>query len=112
MGKNIGQNISENLSGICSQNVLDHAKQSPRDALKTTSKRLIQKTAEATGDFIGKNVADKLAKSCDVKTTKVSKNLRQNNLETVTNEHAKEILKERYIFLEKRQKIIEDQTLI
>ena len=74
------------MSGICSQKVLDHAKQSPRDALKTTSKRLIQKTAEATGDFIGKNVANNLAKSCDVKSTKVSKNSKQNNLETVTNE--------------------------
>ena len=99
------------MSSICSQKVLDHAKQSPRDALKTTSKRLNQKTAEATGDFIGKNVANKLAKSCDVKTT-ISKNLQQNNLETVTNEHVKEILKERYVYLEKRQKIIEGQTLI
>ena len=32
---------------------LDNAKQSVTDAFKTTSKRGIQKTAEATGDFIG-----------------------------------------------------------
>ena len=32
--------------------LLDHAKQSAVDALETTSKRAIQKTAEATGDLI------------------------------------------------------------
>ena len=35
------------------------------DALKTTSKIVIQKTAEATGDMTGNKIADK--------TTKVSK---------------------------------------
>ena len=38
MGKNIGKNISENLSSKTSQNILDHAKQSVTDALKTASK--------------------------------------------------------------------------
>ena len=33
-----------------SQNLLDHTKQSATDALETTSKRVAQKTAEATGD--------------------------------------------------------------
>ena len=31
---------------------LDHAKQSAKNALKTTSKKVIQKGAEATGDLI------------------------------------------------------------
>ena len=44
MGKNIGKNISESLSGKYSQKRLDHAKQSATDALKTTSKRVIQNT--------------------------------------------------------------------
>ena len=39
MWKNIGKNISKNLTSICSQMRLDHAKQSVTDALKTTSKR-------------------------------------------------------------------------
>ena len=30
------------------------------DAIKTASKRAIQKTAEATGDLIGKTIADKI----------------------------------------------------
>ena len=53
MGKNIGKNISKNLSGKYSQKLLDHSKKSATDALKTSSKRVIQKTAEATGDLIG-----------------------------------------------------------
>ena len=89
MRRNIGKNISKDLSGEYSQKPLDHAKQSATDALKNTSKREIQKTAEATGDLIGNKIADKIRK--------VSKTLPQNNLETITNEHDKEIPKERYI---------------
>ena len=58
MGKDIGKNISKNLSGINSQKLLDHAKQTATDVLKTTSKRLIQKTAEATCDLIGNKIAN------------------------------------------------------
>ena len=50
--------------------------------LKTRLKllqKVIQKTAEATGDLIGNKNADKI--------TKVSKNAQQNNLESVTNEN-------------------------
>ena len=46
------------------------------------------------------------------KITKVSKNLQQNNSETITNENGKKILKEipetRYISPEERQKIIDN----
>ena len=58
MGKDIGKNISKNLSVIYSQKLLDHAKQTATDVLKTTSKRLIQKTAEATCDLIGNKIAN------------------------------------------------------
>ena len=53
MGKNIGKNISENLSGKYSQKFLDHAKEFATNGLKATSKRVLQKTAEATGNLIG-----------------------------------------------------------
>ena len=86
MGKNFGKNISKNLSG---KKLLDHGKQFATDALKTTSKRVIQKTAEATGDVIDNKIANKI--------TGGSKNSQQNNSETVTNENDKEIPKERYI---------------
>ena len=42
------------------------------------------------------------------KITKVSKNLQQNNSDTVANENDKEILKERYISPEKSQKNIDN----
>ena len=71
MGKNIGKNISKMFSGKYNQILLDNAKQSPADALETTSKRIIQKTAEATGDLIGNKITNKIAR--------VSKNSRQNN---------------------------------
>ena len=100
MGKNIGKNISRNLSGKYSQKLLDYAKKSAIDAPKTSSKRVIQKTAEAIGDLIGNKIADRI--------TKLSKNLRHNNSETVTNEHDKEIPKGRYISPKERQKVIDN----
>ena len=39
---------------------------------------------------------------------KVSRNSQQNNSETVTNKHDKEIPKERYISPEEKQKIIDE----
>ena len=44
-----------------SQQLLDYAKHSATDTLETASKRSIQKTAEATGDFIGNKTADYLS---------------------------------------------------
>ena len=41
--KNIGEDLSKNLSGEHIQRLLDHVKQSPADALKTTSKIEIKK---------------------------------------------------------------------
>ena len=41
IGENIGKNISKNLSGKYSQKLLDYAKKSATDVLKTSSKRVI-----------------------------------------------------------------------
>ena len=60
--KSIGKNISKNLSSKYSQKLLDHAKQSATDAFKTTSRRAIQKIAEAAGDLIGNKIADRIMK--------------------------------------------------
>ena len=83
MGKNVGKNISKNLSRKYNQKPLDYAIKSATDAFETVSKRAIQKIAEATGDLIGKKIENR--------STKVSKNLQQNNLELITNEHEKKI---------------------
>ena len=52
-----------------SKKLLDSAKKSTTDAIKTASKRAIQKTAEATGDLIGNRIADKI--------TNISKSLKE-----------------------------------
>ena len=62
MGKNIGQNIRQNMSGKYSKKHLDHTKQYATDALKTVSKRAIQKPAEVTGDLIGNKTANRITK--------------------------------------------------
>ena len=54
------KNIGKNLNNKYSQKLLHTAKTSTTDAIKTASKRAIQKTAEATGDLIGNKTADKI----------------------------------------------------
>ena len=44
------KNMGAHLSNKYVQKLLDSAKKSTTDAIKTTSKRTIQKTAEETGD--------------------------------------------------------------
>ena len=90
--------------GKYSQKLLEHTKKSATDAFKTASKRVIQETAEAMGDLIDNKIANR--------KTNVSKKVQQNNSEAVTNEHDKEISKERYISSEERHKIIEDLKLL
>ena len=62
MGKNIDKNISKNLRGKWSQKLLDHAKQSATDPIKTTLKGVIQKTAETSSDLIGNTIANRITK--------------------------------------------------
>ena len=45
--------MGKNLNNKYCQKRLDSAKKSATDTIKTASKRVIQKTAEATGDLIG-----------------------------------------------------------
>ena len=54
------KNIGKNLSNKFGQKLLDNAKKSTTDAVETASKRANQKTAEATGDLIGNENADKI----------------------------------------------------
>ena len=60
--KNIGKNISKSLNSNYSQKLLDHGKLSATDAFKTSSKRVIQKTAEASSDWISNKIGNKIAK--------------------------------------------------
>ena len=48
------KNMGKNLSNKYGQKLLDRAKKSTTDAIKTSSERAIPKTAEVTGDLISK----------------------------------------------------------
>ena len=71
MGRDIGKNVIENLSGKYSKKLLADAKQSATELPKTSSKSAIQKTVEATSDLIGIKVANVVAKSYGGIITKV-----------------------------------------
>ena len=70
--------------------LMDTATKTGIDVAKTASKRVVQKTAEATGDLIGNKIADKI--------TSIGKPKEKETEEI-------------YIPLEKRQQIIDDLRL-
>ena len=75
--------------------LMDTATKSGIDASKTASKRVVQKTAEATGDLIENKIADKITSAGKTKRKEDETNKRQ----------------EIYISPEKRQQIIDDLIL-
>ena len=95
--------MGKNLSSKYGQTLLDSAKKSTTNAIKTPSKRSIQKTAEATADSIGNKIADKI--------TSVSKKSSTRSLNNEANDES-ETPKERYISPEKRQQIIDELRLV
>ena len=52
--------MGNDLSNKYVQKLLDSAKKSRTDAIKTASKRAIQKAAETTSDLSGNKIADKI----------------------------------------------------
>ena len=71
------KNMGKSLSNQYGEKLLDSDKKSTTDAIKTTSKRAIQKPAEATGDLIGNKTADKITS-----VTKKPATILHNNYET------------------------------
>ena len=59
---------------------LDCAKQPATDALKTSSKSVIQKTAEATDDLVGIEIANRITKSQKVHYRLIQEQLQMNML--------------------------------
>ena len=96
------KNMGKSLSNKYGQKLLDSAKKSTTDAIKTVSKRAIQKTAEATGDLIGNKISGKI--TCVSK--KSPKELHSQNKDK------REIPKERHISPENRQQIIDELKLV
>ena len=73
--------------------LMDTATKTGIDAAKTTSKRIAQKTAEATGDLIGNKKADKIS---SLGKTKIKEKQKRQEI---------------YILPEKRQQIIDNLRL-
>ena len=61
----------------CSKKVMDIATKTGIDAAKTVSKRLVQKIAEATGDWIGNKIADKITLIGEPKGKEKSKEIEE-----------------------------------
>ena len=85
------------MSNKYGQKLADTARKSATDAIKTASKRAIQKTAESTGDLVGNKIADKK---------------RPRDKELSSTEVNNEMPKERYISPKERQQIIDELSLI
>ena len=60
--------MNKSLSNKYDQKLLDSSKKSTTDAIKTASKRAIQKIAEATSDLIGNKIVNKNNKCFKEKT--------------------------------------------
>ena len=52
--------LSKNLNSKYRQKFLDTTRKSAADVFKTSSKRVIQETTEATGDVVGDKIAKKM----------------------------------------------------
>ena len=95
--------FARSMSNKYGKKLVDTAKKSATDAIKTASKRAIQKTAEATGDLIGNKTADKITSV--LKKPSNNNNDDDDNVEITTN-------KKRYISPGERQQIINELRLV
>ena len=73
------KSMGKNLSNKYGQKLVDSAKKSTTDAIKTASKRVIQKTAEATRDLIGNKIADKITSVSKPNSNNDNNNNNNNN---------------------------------
>ena len=97
------QNMGKKLSNKYGHKLINTAKKSTFDAIKTGSKRAIQKTAEATGDLIGNKIADKI--------TSISKKSTE-NIPAIDEDTELCTHKKRYVSPEERQQIIDELRLL
>ena len=96
--------MGKNLSNNYGQTLLDSAEKSTTDAIKTASKRAIQKAAEATDDLIGNKIADKITSASKKSSTEHSKNDDANTEIAVP--------RKKYISREERRQIIDELRLL
>ena len=107
-GKNMGRHankVAKSLSNKYSQKLLDSAKKSTTDAIKTASKIETQKTAEATGDWIGSKIADKVTRVSKKYTEELPNDETEVDVERATH-------KKKYISSGERQQVIDELRLV
>ena len=95
--------FARSMSNKYGKKLVDTATKFATGAIKTASKRAIQKTAEATGDLVRNKIADK--------KTSVSKKSTE-KLPTIDKDAELATLKKRYISPEERQQIIDELRLV
>ena len=115
--KNTGENIGKKLKCKYSPGMLavhrtlfDHGKYSATDAFETASKRVMQKTAEATSDLIGNKIAYMVAKLYSVVNSTAAM-IKSEVIEKIL--HKEKKYQKKYIGIpEKRQQIIDELRLM
>ena len=95
--------FARSMSNKYGKKLVDTAKKSATDGIKTASKRAVQKTAEAISDLEGNKIADKIT-SVSEKSTK--------KLPTIDEDAELTTPKKRYISPEERQQIIDELRLV
>ena len=99
--------FARSMSNKYGKKLVDAAKKSATEGIKTSSKRAIQKTAEATGDLVGNKIADKIASI----SKKKSKN--NNNDDDDDDDDVKLVThKKRYISPEERKQVIDELRIV
>ena len=100
------KNMVKSLSNKYGLKLLDTAKKSTTDAIKTAWKRTIQKTAEAIGDLISNKIVNKITSKSKKPVKELPNNdeREEENVEITTH-------KKRYLSPEERQQIIDELRL-
>ena len=100
------KNMVKSLSNKYGLELLDTAKKSTTDAIKTAWKRTIQKTAEAIGDLISNKIVNKITSKSKKPVKELPNNdeREEENVEITTH-------KKRYLSPEERQQIIDELRL-
>ena len=103
------KNMGKSLSNKYGQKLLNSAKKFTTDAIKTTSKRATQETAEANGDLIGNKTDDKITSILKKPAMELHSKELPNNYETDADITTH---KTRYMSPEERQQIIDELRLV
>ena len=93
-------------------NILNSAKKSTTDTIKTASKKAIWKTGEATGDLVGNKTADEITSVWKKSDANIETEAGAASPEDVNKTIPKDVSKKIYISPEERQQIIDELRLV